>query len=345
MKKQENIEEKSDLGVIEYKEQNIKNYWEKWMIFKKKNSKDWQIELKKHLPPYFDSTVNKINDFSMRENASYPPCPQEFFEVLLNGIILRNELGLFKSKYNFYFELQQYLNEFLRIFFFRFDSIIDIFQTITKFSVSKEKYPKIAIRCSNCNVHVFINVHCLDCKNEFYCDTNCRKIHSGVHKFTCNNENLMLPKIIDPIRIEIHISSQHLGEEIYIYNEYLKRFSLLMKGKILLGYLYKTLRKDRWFRNNKYNISENISDNYILIKRDKITENSNEIFCEKKEFLYRLDNDNHEQYKEDDYRDLLKLSALQELKHNFFKLGSILVDILRENNVNYIKYCLIFSFP
>jgi len=345
MKKQENIEETSDLGVVEYKEQNIERYWDKWIIFKNKKLKDWQIELKKHLPPYFDSTVNKVNDFSMRENASHPPCPQEFFEVLLNGIILRNELGLYRSKYNYYKELQQYLNEFLRIFFFRFETIITIFQNITKFSVSKEKFPKIAVKCSNCNVYVFINVHCLNCKNEFYCDANCRKIHSGVHKQKCENNTSKLPKILDPLRIEIHISSQQLGEEIYIYNEHLKRFSLMMKGKILLGYLYKTLRKDRWFRNNKYTISEKITDNYILVKREKVNEDANDIFMENKEFLYKLETDNHENYKEDEYRDLLKLSALQELKINFYKLGSILVDILRENHMTYIKYCLVFSFP
>ncbi len=345
MKKQENLEEKGDLGVVEYKQQNIENYWDKWLIFKNKKINEWQMELKKHLPPYFDSTVNKINDFSMRENGSHPPCPQEFFEVLLNGIILRNELGLYNSKYSYYKELQQYLNEFLRIFFFRFDSIIDIFQNITKFSVSKEKFPKVAVRCSNCNVYVLINVYCLNCKNEFYCDSNCRKIHNGIHKLKCEDNILKLPKILDPLRIEIHISSQQLGEEIYIYSEHMKRFSLLMKGKILLGYLFKTLRKDRWFRNNKYSISEKISDNYILIKREKVNEYSNDIFMENKEFFNKLEKNNHENYKEDEYRDLLKLSALQELKLNFYKLGSILVDILRENHTNYIKYCLIFSFP
>ena len=342
MKKQENFEEKSELSVAEFKEISIDYYWEKWIIFKNKKSKDWQLELKKHLPPYFDSTVNKINDFSMRENALHPPCPQEFLEVLLNGIILRNELGLFKSKYNYYKELQQFLNEFLRIFFFRFDSIVDIFQNITKFSVSKEKFPKIAVKCSNCNLYVFITVFCINCKNEFYCDENCRKIHYGLHKISCEKNKIKLPKILDPLRIEIHLSIQSLGEEIYIYNEHLKRFSLLMKGKILLGYLYKTLRKDRWFRNNKYIVTEKIAENFILLKRDKVSENNNEVFMENKEFLYK---DNHENYKEDDYRDILKLSALQELKLNFYKLGSILVDVFRENHINYIKYCLVFSFP
>jgi len=345
MKKKENIEEKSDLSVVEYREQNVDHYWDKWIIFRQKNPKDWQIALKKHLPPYFDSTVNKINDFSMRENASHPPCPQEFFEVLLNGIILRNELGLYKSKYCYHKELQQYLNEFLRIFFFRFESIIDIFQNITKFSISKEKFPKIAVRCANCNAYVFINVHCLNCKNEFYCDANCKKIHSGLHKQKCELNILKLPKILDPLRIEIHISSQQLGEEILIYNEHLKRFSLLMKGKILLGYLYKTLRKDRWFRNNKYAISEKIAENCIVVKREEVPEFAGDLYMENKEFLYKLESNKHENHKEDEYRDLLKLSALQELKLNFYKLGSILVDILKENNSTYIKYCLIFSFP
>jgi len=190
-------------------------------------------------------------------------------------------------------------------------------------------------------------VHCASCQNEFYCDANCRKIHLGLHKQKCENNSLKLPKISDPLRVEIHISSQQLGEEIVIYNEHLKRFSLAIKGKILLGYLYKTLRKDRWFRNNKYSISEKIADNYIVVKREKRADSASSELCkiENKEFLYELEKDKHKEYVEDEYRDLLKLSALEELKLNFYKLGSILVDILRENHATYIKYCLIFSFP
>ena len=41
------------------------------------------------MPPYFESNVNKINQFALRENKIHPPCPQEFFEGLINSIYLK----------------------------------------------------------------------------------------------------------------------------------------------------------------------------------------------------------------------------------------------------------------
>ena len=160
-------EEDETSHIKEYKKNILESYWDKWLIFKQQNSKDFQTELKKQLPPYLDSNVNKINEFSMRENAFFPPCPQEFLEHLLNGIILRNELGLFRSKFYFYKELQQLLEEFLKLFYFRMDTITDIFQTNTKLSISKEKYPRIVVKCSNCSFYDFIIVIVIFVKMNF----------------------------------------------------------------------------------------------------------------------------------------------------------------------------------
>jgi len=330
--------------VKDFREMTYDGYWEKWLIFKQKMNKDWNMELKKHLPPYFDTNVNKINDFSMRETVLFPPCPQEFLEVLLNGILLRNELGLYRSKHFYYKELQQLLNEYLKLFYYRLDAIIDIFQSITKLSISKEKFPKIVLKCSNCNFYVFITVFCLTCQNEFYCDETCRKIHSEIHRKECENNVSRLPKIIDPLRIEMHIISQSMGEEIYIYNEHNMKFSKMMKGKLLLAFLYKTLKKDRWFRNNKFSIEENIGEHNILLKRPENAEIDLSAF-ENRDFIHKLGQKSYGDYFEDEFRDLLRLSVLQELKFNFYKLGAILVDILKEQHTAIIKYIIIFNFP
>lgn len=331
--------------VKEFKESALESYWEKWLIFKQNRSKDWQTELKKHLPPYFESNVNKINEFSMRENPHFPPCPQEFLEHLLNGIILRNELGLYRSKYFFYKELQQLLIEYLKMFYFRMDAIIDIFQTNTKLSVSKEKYPKIVVKCSNCSFYVFITVYCPNCMNEFYCDETCQKIHYETHKKNCVPCVNKLPKIIDALRVEVHINSQTLGEEIEIYNEHNMKFSKMMKGQILLSFLFKSLRKDRWFRDNCYIIEEKIDQNYIIIKRDSNDRLEN-LDSEGKDFIHKMDEEvNKEVYLDDEYRAMLKLSVLQEMKLSFYKLGALLNDILMEQHPNFFKFILIFSFP
>lgn len=343
MKKNE-IEDKKDIPVLEYKKFVLDNIWGKWLIFKSNQTKDQHLELKKLLPPYFDTNINKLNDFSMRENVLFPPCPQEFLEVLLNGILLRNELNLYRSKYYFYRELQQLLSEFLKIFYYRIDAIIDIFQTISKLSLSKEKLPRISVKCSNCDLNVFIEIQCDKCQNEFYCDETCRKIHSEVHKSSCLKNLGKIPKIHDPLRIEVHISSDSLGEDIMIYSEHYMSYFKMMKGKVLLAFLFKSLRKDRWFRNNKYVLDEDIENDCIAIRRG-INVEIDVVEYDNKDFLHKISIKNLENNFEDEFRDLLRLSVVQELKFSFYKLGALLIDILKETHLNQFKYVMVFNFP
>ena len=353
--KKDLIDEIGKYNVKEAKLNQIEKYWNNWLIFKSKDFNNYKVELKKCLPPYFNSDINKTNEFGARNNLFDPPCPQEFLEHLLNAIILRNELGLYRSKFYFYNELQQCFTEYLKLFYYRMDTIIDIFQSTTKLSLSKEKYPKIVVKCSNCSFYVFVDIYCPYCQNEFYCDETCRKIHYEKHKKTCVNVSLKIPKIIEPIRIEIYISSEDFGESIQIWNEHNMKFSKMMKGQILLSFLFKNFRKEKWFRNNNYSFEEKISQNYIIISRDDKSNESNNINDNKNKngnhnynddsFLVKLDRNKFEQYNLDEFRDLLRLSVLQEIKLNFYKLGAILVDILCEQNVNGYKYILIFYFP
>jgi len=349
-------DETSKFNVKQTKMEQINKYWNNWLIFKNKSSNDYRVELKKLLPPYFNSDVNKTNEFSVRDNLFNPPCPQEFLEHLLNAIILRNELGLYRSKYYFYNELQQCFTEYLKLFYFRMDTIIDIFQSTTKLSLSKEKYPKIVVKCSNCSFFVFIDCHCPLCQNEFYCDETCRKIHHEKHKKNCISCLTKIPKIIEPIRIEVYISSEDLGETIQIWSEHNMKFSKMMKGQTLLSFLFKSFRKEKWFRNNNYSFDEKISSNYITISRDNKIESNNtndeqfggNLYNNNNsidDFLVKLDKNKIQQYTNDEFRDLLRLSVLQELKLDFYKLGAILVDILCEQNSKCFKYILIFYFP
>ena len=349
-------DETSKFNVKQTKMEQINKYWNNWLIFKNKSSNDYRVELKKLLPPYFNSDVNKTNEFSVRDNLFNPPCPQEFLEHLLNAIILRNELGLYRSKYYFYNELQQCFTEYLKLFYFRMDTIIDIFQSTTKLSLSKEKYPKIVVKCSNCSFFVFIDCHCPLCQNEFYCDETCRKIHHEKHKKNCISCLTKIPKIIEPIRIEVYISSEDLGETIQIWSEHNMKFSKMMKGQTLLSFLFKSFRKEKWFRNNNYSFDEKISSNYIIISRDNKIESNNandeqfggNLYNNNNsidDFLVKLDKNKIHQYINDEFRDLLRLSVLQELKLDFYKLGAILVDILCEQNSKCFKYILIFYFP
>ena len=132
--KSELTDEMTRYNVKEFKSEQIDKYWNNWLIFKKKDSNDYRTELRKCLPPYFNSEISKANEFGARDNLFNPPCPQEFLEHLLNAIILRNQLGLYRSKFYFYNELQQCFTEYLKLFCFRMDTIIDIFQSTTKLS-------------------------------------------------------------------------------------------------------------------------------------------------------------------------------------------------------------------
>ena len=348
------IDEIGKYNAKEAKLKQINKFWNNWLIFKGKDSLNSKIELKKCLPPYFNSDINKTNEFGARNNLFDPPCPQEFLEHLLNAIILRNELGLYRSKLYFYNELQQCFTEYLKLYFFRMDTIIDIFQSTTKLSLSKEKYPRIVVKCSNCSFYVFVDCYCPYCQNEFYCDGTCRKIHYEKHKKNCINVTLKIPKIIEPMRIEIYISSENLGESIQIWNEHNMKFSKMMKGQILLSFLFKNFRKEKWFRNNNYSFEEKISQGYIIIVRDnKINENNNidnkSIFnnasSNDDSFLVKVDKNKIEEYEADEFRALLRLSVLQEIKLDFYKLGAILVDILFVQEMNCFKYILVFYFP
>ena len=62
------IDEISKYNVKETKSQQIDKYWNNWLIFKTKEPNNSKIELKKCIPPYFNSDINKTNEFGARNN-------------------------------------------------------------------------------------------------------------------------------------------------------------------------------------------------------------------------------------------------------------------------------------
>ena len=61
--------------------------------------------------------------------------------------------------------------------------------------------------------------------------------------------------------------------------------------------------------------------------------------------MVKLDKSKIEEYEADEFRALLRLSVLQEIKLDFYKLRAILVDILFVQEMNCFKYILVFYFP
>ena len=124
---------------------------------------------------------------------------QEFYESVLNGIIHRNKLKLYRGDYFLYRELQSALHEFVKLLPFKIDILIEIFQVITSLNLTKEQKPCIVIPCSYCNTNVYIKYHCKVCYSAFYCDKTCLKNHKANHSAECNTKLKLSPSILYPL--------------------------------------------------------------------------------------------------------------------------------------------------
>ena len=87
-----------------------------------------------------------------------------------------------------------------------------------------------------------------------------------------------------------------------------------------------------------------------LVKMSSSTQESTNVDLDilnykNRDFVHIMNLKSFDLYDEDEFRDLLKLSVVQEIKLNFYKLGAILVDVLKESHPNKFKYIFIFNFP
>ena len=141
--------------------------WDDWIMFKNTGGSNPTTQLKKQGAIFKN---DKYVDFTYRPNVRCPPSTQEFYEAVINGIIKRQQLGLYRGDYFFYQELQNCLHEFLKFLNFKVDILIEIFQVTTGLNLTKEQYPNIVVPCSFCQTNVYITYHCKKCNCAFYCD-------------------------------------------------------------------------------------------------------------------------------------------------------------------------------
>lgn len=143
----------------------------------------------------------------------------------------------------------------------------------------------------------------------------------------------MTPSIFYALQVEIHCGGD-LGDDIQIFYEHEMRITLKYRGQRFLTNLYKVLLKNRWLKNNGYNIMEDKDNNCISIqynkKEEKIDEKEASFF------------DTNIQGEEDLY---LKMPVIQEMRVIFLNQGAILQDIIKETYELYTHYIHIYYFP
>lgn len=260
---------------------------------------------------------------------------QEFYESVLNGIIKRHDLKLYKGDFHYYRELQNCLHEFLKILPFKIDILIEIFQVITGLNLTKEQKPCLVIPCSYCKTNVYIDYHCKTCFCAFYCDKTCMKNHKNSHQKECTVKMKITPSIIYPLQVELHCGGD-LGEDVEIYFEHEKKLSLKYRGQKFMINLIKVLNKNRWLRSNFFSIIEEKEKNKVTLKYHQV----NDLDIQDKRELPLYDNAISKE--EDLY---LQMPVVQEMKVLFLNMGAILQDVIRETYEHYIHFVHIYYVP
>ena len=310
-----------------------RNLWEEWILFKKNDSTNPTLQLKKQGATFKNE---QFSEFTYRPNPMSPPSMQEFYEAVINGIMKRHQMGLYKGDYVYFHELQTCLHEFIRILNLRSDILIEVFQSITTLNLSKEQFPNIVLPCTACGMFIYINYHCKKCLSSFYCDKTCKKNHKGKHDVDCPNKILIIPSILYALQIEIHCGGD-LGDDVQIFCEYEKRISLKYRGIKLMNNIFKALLKNIWMKKN-YAISEDKETISIVLKFNN--KNKKENGEEESEILSLYDTTI--QGEEDLY---LKMPVVQELRVVFLNEGAILQDIIKETYELYTHYIHVYYFP
>ncbi len=306
--------------------------WDDWIMFKNTGGSNPTTQLKKQGAIFKN---DKYVDFTYRPNVRCPPSTQEFYEAVINGIIKRQQLGLYRGDYFFYQELQNCLHEFLKFLNFKVDILIEIFQVTTGLNLTKEQYPNIVVPCSFCQTNVYITYHCKKCNCAFYCDKTCMKNHKANHEADCSNKIKITPAILYPLQVELHCGGD-LGEDIEIFYEHEMKLSLKYRGQRFIQNLNKVLNKNRWLRSNCYSIVEDKERNCAMIKYEQKDDHD---LQEGKDLpMY----DENASSAEDLF---LMMPVVQEMKVIFLNMGGILQDIIKETYQHYFHYVHIYYIP
>lgn len=309
-----------------------RDLWEDWILFKKNDMTNPTLQLKKQGANFKNE---QFSEFTYRPNSFSPPSMQEFYESVINGVIKRHQLALYKGDFNYYLELQTCLHEFIKLLNFRADILIEVFQSITGLNLSKEQFPNIVLPCASCGMFIYINYHCKKCFSAFYCDKTCKKNNKAKHMVECPTKVPITPSILYALQVEIH-GGGDLGDDVQIFFEYEKRLSLKYRGMKFITNIYKVFMKNIWLK-RWYQIIEEKDTMSIYLK-----------YNEKAEQIEKNDKENASLYdtsiqgEEDLY---LKMPVIQELRVIFLNQGAILQDIIKETYELYTHYIHIYYFP
>ncbi|CAK60423.1 unnamed protein product (macronuclear) [Paramecium tetraurelia] len=301
-----------------------KNLWIEWQLFKKNEQTNPTLQMKKQ---GIMSKTDQYAEFTYRPNATSPPSMQEFYESVINGIIKRFQLGLYQGEYPYYNELQSCLHEFIRLMNFKSEILVEVFQSITNLNLSKETFPNVVVPCASCGMFIYIVQHCTICYSAFYCDKTCLKNGRQKHESECQQAKIT-PSIIYPLQVEIHCGSS-LGDDVKIYFQHERKLSLLYRGQKFLNSMYKILLKNRWLKNNGYNIIEN--------------ETSIQLQSTKKVDMKPAEDQGDPNFSDEDL--YLKMPCVQEIKVIFLNQGAILQDIIKETYNLQTNFIHIYYFP
>ena len=306
--------------------------WDDWIMFKSSGGSNPSTQLKKQGVILKN---DKYVDFTYRPNVRCPPSTQEFYEGVINGVIKRQQLGLYRGDFIFYQELQNCLHEFLKFLNFKVDILIEIFQVTTGLNLTKEQYPNIVVPCSFCQTNVYITYHCKKCFCSFYCDKTCMTNHAINHENECATKMKITPAILYPLQVELHCGGD-LGDDIEVFYEHEMKLSLKYRGQRFIQNLNKVLNKNRWLRSNSYSVIEDKERNCTMIRYDP---KEDQDLQEGKELPTYDKQVNSE---EDLY---LMMPVVQEMKVIFLNMGGILQDIIKETYQHYFHYVHIYYIP
>ena len=188
-------------------------------------------------------------------------------------------------------------------------------------------------------MYIYINFHCQKCCCAFYCDKTCLKNHKQRHDEECSGLQKYTPTIIYPLQVEIHCGGD-LGENVEIYYQHEKRITLKHSGINFFNNLFKILLKNRWLKNNGYNIVDQSKRDCILLEYK-----SEEPKTEKKQTIPIGLADPLDQVSQTEEELFLKMPCIQELRVIFLNNGAILQDIIKETYDLYTHFAHIYYFP
>ena len=310
-----------------------RDLWDDWIVFKKNDITNPALQLKKQGANFKNE---QFSEFTYRPHSFSPPSMQEFYEGVINGIIKRQQLNLYKGEYFYYLELQTCLHEFIKLLNFRADILIEVFQSITGLNLSKEQFPNIVLPCASCGMYIYITYHCKKCFSAFYCDKTCKRDHKPKHQADCPSKISITPSILYALQVEIHCGGD-LGDDVQIFFEYEKRISLKYRGIKFMANLYKVLVKNIWLK-KWYHIVEDKDTHSIDLRYNEKIEPTDKNDKPESFSLY----DASIQGEEDLY---LKMPVIQELRVIFLNQGAILQDIIKETYEVYTHYIHVYYFP